>query len=56
MTTWPVRERRGLGRLAWALCAAAEAMAAACVVLLLAGRVGPGDAVSTYRSPTWAWW
>jgi two-component system, NarL family, sensor kinase len=51
MTTRPVRdrrERRGLGRLAWALCAAAEAMAAACVVLLLAGRIGPGDAVDAY--------
>jgi two-component system, NarL family, sensor kinase len=42
------RERRGLGRLAWGLCVAAEAIAAACVVLLLAGQVGIGDAVDAY--------
>jgi len=53
MTTGPVRDRgrrqpAGLGRLAWGLCAAAEAMAAACVVLLLAGRVGLGEAVDGY--------
>jgi hypothetical protein len=40
--------RRSLGRLAWGLCVAAEATAAACVVLLLAGRVGFGDAVDAY--------
>ena len=53
MTTRPVRDRRrreprGLGRLAWVLCAAAEAIAVACVVLLLAGRVSLGDAVDAY--------
>jgi two-component system NarL family sensor kinase len=42
------REPRGLGRLAWALCAAAEGMAVACVVLLLAGHVSLGDAVNAY--------
>jgi two-component system, NarL family, sensor kinase len=52
-TTRPARDRRrreprGLGRLAWALCAAAEAIAVACVVLLLAGRVSLGDAVDAY--------
>ena len=53
MTTRPARDRRrreprGLGRLAWALCAGAEAIAVACVVLLLAGRVSLGDAVDAY--------
>ena len=53
MTTRPARDRRrreprGLGRLAWVLCAAAEAIAVACVVLLLAGRVSLGDAVDAY--------
>jgi hypothetical protein len=42
------REPPGLGRLAWALCVAAEGMAAACVVLLLAGQVSVGDAVNAY--------
>jgi two-component system NarL family sensor kinase len=42
------REPRGLGRLAWLLCVAAEAMAVACVVLLLAGRVRFSDAVNAY--------
>jgi two-component system, NarL family, sensor kinase len=42
------REPQGLGRLAWALCVAAEGMAAACVVLLLAGQVSVGDAVNAY--------
>jgi two-component system, NarL family, sensor kinase len=42
------REPQGLGRLAWALCVAAEGMAAACVVLLLAGHVSVGDAVNAY--------
>ena len=36
------------GRLAWVLCALAEAIAAACVVLLLAGHVGLGEAVDAY--------
>jgi hypothetical protein len=36
------------GRLAWALCAAAELTAVACVVLLVAGEVGIGDAVDAY--------
>jgi hypothetical protein len=44
----PRREPQGLGRLAWVLCLAAEGMAAACVVLLLAGRVSVGDAVNAY--------
>jgi two-component system NarL family sensor kinase len=46
----PDRGRRpgGLGWLAWGLCAAAEVTAAACVVLLLAGRVGLGEAVDAY--------
>jgi MFS family permease len=53
MTTGPGRDhgRRqpgGLGRLAWGLCAAAEAMAVACVVLLLAGHVSLGAAVDAY--------
>jgi two-component system NarL family sensor kinase len=49
MTTRPARDRRrGLGRLAWVLCAAAEAIAVACVVLLLAGHVSLGDAVNAY--------
>ena len=44
------QERRpgGLGRLAWGLCVVAEAMAAACVVLLLAGQVRLGVAVDAY--------
>jgi hypothetical protein len=47
MTNRPVgdrsrREPRGLGRLAWGLCLAAEAIAAVCVVLLLAGHVSLG--------------
>ena len=42
------REQRGLGRLAWVLCAAAEAIAVACVVLLLAGQVRFSDAVNAY--------
>jgi hypothetical protein len=42
------REPRGLGRLAWLLCVAAEAMAVACVMLLLAGRVRFSDAVNAY--------
>jgi two-component system, NarL family, sensor kinase len=42
------REAGGLGRLAWALCAAAQAVAAACVVLLVAGQVRFGDAVNAY--------
>ena len=42
------RRPGGLGRLAWGLCVLAEAMAAACVVLLLAGRVPLGVAVDTY--------
>ena len=52
MTTGSTRdqERRpaGLGRLAWGLCVVAEAMAAACVVLLLAGQVRLGVAVDAY--------
>jgi two-component system NarL family sensor kinase len=42
------REPRGLGRLAWLACVVAEGMAAACVVLLLAGRVSFSDAVNAY--------
>jgi len=42
------RERRGLGRLAWVLCAAAEAIAVACVLLLLAGQVRFSAAVNAY--------
>jgi two-component system NarL family sensor kinase len=42
------REQRGLGRLAWVLCVAAEAIAVACVVLLLAGQVPFSDAVNAY--------
>jgi two-component system, NarL family, sensor kinase len=42
------RELRGLGRLAWMLCAAAEAIAVAGVVLLLAGQVRFSDAVNAY--------
>ena len=42
------RERRGLGRLAWVLCAAAEAIAVACVMLLLAGQVRFSAAVNAY--------
>ena len=52
MRTRAVHERRqrpgGFGRLAWVLCAAAEAIAVACVVLLLAGHVSFGDAVNAY--------
>lgn len=51
MRTRAVRERRqpgGFGRLAWVLCAAAEAISVACVVLLLAGHVSFGDAVNAY--------
>ena len=49
MTTRPARDRRpGPGRLAWVLCAAAEAVAVACVVMLLAGHVSLGDAVDAY--------
>jgi hypothetical protein len=53
MTTRPVRDRwqrepRALGRLAWVVCAAAEGMAAACVVLLLADQVRFSDAVNAY--------
>ena len=52
MRTRAVHERRqrpgGFGRLAWVLCAAAEAIAVACVVLLLAGHVSFGDAVDAY--------
>jgi hypothetical protein len=50
------REPQGLGRLAWALCVAAEGMAAACVVLLLAGHVSVGDAVNAYLVTNLAWW
>ena len=42
------RELRGLGRLAWVLCAAAEAIAVACVLLLLAGQVRFSAAVNAY--------
>jgi two-component system, NarL family, sensor kinase len=42
------REPRGLGWLAWVLGAAAEAIAAVCVVLLLAGHVSVSDAVNAY--------
>src|SRR5829696_7997130 len=42
------RERPGLGRLAWVVCAAAETIAVACVVLLLAGHVSVSDAVNAY--------
>jgi hypothetical protein len=42
-----LREPRGLGWLAWVLCAAAEGIAVACVVLLLAGHVSFSDAVNT---------
>ena len=42
------RELRGLGRLAWMLCAAAEAIAVACVLLLLAGQVRFSAAVNAY--------
>jgi two-component system NarL family sensor kinase len=42
------REPRGLGRLAWVLCVAAEGIAVACVVLLLAGQVSFSDAVNAY--------
>jgi hypothetical protein len=46
--TLRAREARGLGRLAWVLCAAAEAIAVACVVLLLAGHVSFSDAANAY--------
>jgi two-component system NarL family sensor kinase len=42
------QEPRGLGRLAWVVCAAAEGIAVACVVLLLAGHVSFSDAVNAY--------
>ena len=42
------REPRYLGRLAWVVCAAAEGIAVACVVLLVAGDVRFGDAVNAY--------
>ena len=42
------REPGGLGRLAWLVCVAAEGIAAACVVLLLAGHVSFSDAVNAY--------
>jgi len=42
------REPRALGRLAWVVCAVAEGIAAACVVLLLAGHVSVSDAVNAY--------
>jgi hypothetical protein len=42
------REPRALGRLAWVLCAVAEAIAVACVVLLLAGHVSVSDAVNAH--------
>jgi hypothetical protein len=53
MTTRPVRDRRRrepryLGRLAWVVCAAAEGIAVACVVLLVAGDVRFGEAVNAY--------
>jgi hypothetical protein len=53
MTTRPVRDRwrrepRYLGRLAWVVCAAAEGIAVACVVLLVAGDVPFGEAVDAY--------
>ena len=42
------REPRALGRLAWVVCVAAEAIAVACVALLVAGHVSFGDAVNAY--------
>lgn len=42
------REPRYLGRLAWVVCAAAEGIAVACVMLLVAGDVRFGDAVNAY--------
>jgi two-component system, NarL family, sensor kinase len=42
------REPRALGRLAWVVCAVAEGIALACVVLLLAGHVSFSDAVNAY--------
>ena len=42
------RQGGGLGRLAWGLCVVAQVMAAACVVLLLAGQVPLGVAVNAY--------
>ena len=42
------RERPGLGRLAWVVCAVAETIAVACVVLLLVGQVRFSDAVNAY--------
>jgi hypothetical protein len=38
----------GMGRLAWVLCGAAEAIAVACVVLLVGGHVGLEEAVDAY--------
>jgi len=50
MTARAVREREwpGLGRLAWVVCAVAETIAVACVVLLLVGQVRFSDAVNAY--------
>ena len=42
------RERPGLGRLAWVVCAAAEAIVVACVVMLLVGQVRFSEAVNAY--------
>jgi two-component system, NarL family, sensor kinase len=42
------RERPGLGRLAWVVCVAAEAIAVACVVMLLVGQVRFSEAVNAY--------
>ena len=42
------RERPGLGRLAWVVCAAAEAIAVGCVVMLLIGQVRFSEAVNAY--------
>jgi two-component system, NarL family, sensor kinase len=42
------RGPRSLGRLAWLVYVVAEGMAAACVVLLLAGQVSFSDAVNAY--------
>lgn len=46
------REPRYLGRLAWVMCAAAEGIAVACVVLLVAGHVRFGDAVAVVQQAT----
>jgi hypothetical protein len=53
--TLRAREARGLGRLAWVLCAAAEAIAVACVVLLLAGHVSFSDAANAYSGSRCPW-